>query len=115
MELVKSSIERRKDAIKERLVFGEAAAEMGLAGSSRAGWDCPACCSPRTVKERRDEQGGLCSACGKGFDIISIVMTARGESFLGALGLLEALADKSEASAALKGFGGAGDLFGGGA
>lgn len=103
------SIDIRVAAIKDRLVFGEAAAEEGLAGSSHHGWDCPACCSPRTVKERRDEQGGLCNACGKGFDILGLVMTARGESFLGALSHLEKLADRKEAAEAT----GAGDLFGG--
>lgn len=104
------SIDMRVAAIKDRLLIGEVAQEEGLEGSSRAGWDCPACGGPRTVKERRDEQGSLCKACGKGFDIIGLVMTARGESFLGALSHLEALADKKDARAAK----GAGDLFGGG-
>lgn len=103
------SIDTRVHAIKARLVFGEAAAEEGLAGSSRAGWDCPACASERALKERADHQGARCGDCGDGFDIISIVMAARGESFLGALGHLERLADKKEAAAAT----GAGDLFGG--
>lgn len=107
----KSSIEIRRDAIKDRLVFGEVAAEQGLSGSSRAGWDCPACYGERTLKERRDEQGSRCDACGNGYDIISLVMVSRQESFLSSLLILERLADKKDAAAAT----GAGDLFGGAA
>lgn len=107
----KSSIEIRRDAIKARLVFGEVALEMGLSGSSRAGWDCPACCGERTLKERPDHQGGRCAACDTGQDIIGLVMAVQHESFLSSLLILERLADKKEAAAAT----GAGDLFGGAA
>ena len=106
---MKSSIEIRTAAIKDRLVFGEVAAELGLPGSSRAGWDCPACCAQNQLKERPDHLGARCGACGAGHDIIGLVMTARGESFLSALLILERMADKNEAAAAT----GAGDLFGG--
>lgn len=108
----KSSIEIRRDAIKDRLVIGEVALEMGLPGSSRAGWDCPACYGERTLKERPDHQGARCAACDTGQDIIGLVMAARQESFLSALLILERLADKKEAGAAA---GRAGDLFGGAA
>lgn len=104
-----SSIDNRVASIKGRLVFGEVAGELGLSGSSRKGWDCPACCAQHTVKERADHQGGRCGACGEGFDIVSVVMKLRGESFLSALLHLERQADKKEAAAAT----GSGDLFGG--
>lgn len=59
--------------IKGQLTFGEAAHGLGLSGSSVDGWDCPACESAHSVKERGDGQGGRCNVCGEGFDQIKLV------------------------------------------
>lgn len=84
-----SDFEVRLRAVKEALVFGEAAAAAGVQGSSRAGWDCPACRAPNAVREREDHRGGRCGACSKGYDTVGIVMTAQALSAYRALAFLE--------------------------
>lgn len=78
-------------AAKRKLVFGEVAMALGLKGSSRTGWDCPACGGRGTVRERRDDQGGRCAihSCDKGFDVLDLVRAARGVGARAALAFLE--------------------------
>lgn len=84
-------LSRRIAAAKEALCFGEVAMALNLKGSSRTGWDCPACGSRGTLRERPDRKGGRCSlpSCNKGFDAPGLVITARGLSAPAALTFLE--------------------------
>ncbi len=68
-----STIRNERDRLKSALKFGEVATGLGLAGSSRSGWDCPACAAEYSVRETSDHQGGRCNSCGEGFDIIKLV------------------------------------------
>ncbi len=89
----------RLDAVKAELVFGEVAVACALAGSSRRGWDCPACGSEFSVRERSDHLGGRCTmeGCGKGYDMAGLVMAARGISALQAAAFLERLVEEKAA------------------
>lgn len=84
-------LSRRIAAAKEALCFGEVAMALNLKGASRSGWDCPACGSRGTVRERPDHKGGRCSLpdCNKGYDAPGLVITARGVSAPAALAFLE--------------------------
>lgn len=104
------NLRARIRAVKDALCFGECAQAAGLAGSSRVGWDCPACGGEKTVRERPDHQGGRCSACGAGFDTIEIGWRGQGLGFLQGLALLERVVKDKAARKAGRG---SGDLFGG--
>ncbi len=90
------------DAVKAQLVIGEVAQALSLKGCSRGGWECPACQSLGTLKERADHKGARCSnaACASGFDAPGLVMTARGLSARGALVFLERVIAERAAGAA---------------
>lgn len=105
-----SDVAARCRRVKQALDFGDVAAALGLGGSSRHGWDCPVCCTETTVQERRrDRQGGRCTVCGKGYDILGLVMAAEGCEFLAGLERLETILDERDAAGAPPA-----DLFGGG-
>lgn len=86
----------RFDAVKSRLVFGEVAVALGLKGSSRDGWTCPACHTEGAVRERTGGQGARCTMkdCGKGYDLAGLVMTARGISALQSATYLERVVEE---------------------
>lgn len=86
----------RLDAVKARLVFGEVAVALGLKGCSRDGWECPACRTHGSVRERTGGQGARCTMkdCGKGYDLAGLVMTARGLSALQAATFLERVVEE---------------------
>lgn len=94
-----NTLRERFERVKEELVFGEVAVACALAGSSRRGWDCPACGSEFSVRERRDHLGGRCAmeGCGKGYDMAGLVMEARGISALQAAVFLERLVEEKAA------------------
>ncbi len=94
-------------AVKATLGFGDVAAELGVPGSSREGWDCPSCGGPGTLKERPDHKGGRCRACDKGFDILGLVMDVESVGHGAGLRRLQDLASETPDP-------GSGDLFGGG-
>lgn len=79
----------RIKALKACLSFGEVAAWLGLKGASPAGWQCPTCLAPACLKERADHQGGKCTACGKGYDILTLVCVARGVAPANGVALLD--------------------------
>ena len=81
---------QRIAAVKAGLTFGDAAGALGLKGSSRAGWDCPACASPNCLKERMDRRGARCTVCRLGFDVPGLVMRHQGEGAVAALAWCEA-------------------------
>jgi hypothetical protein len=89
----------RMSAAKQALCFGEVAMALNLKGSSRTGWDCPACGSRGTLNERPDRKGARCSlpGCNKGFDAPGLVITARGVSAPTALAFLERVIAEREA------------------
>tara|TARA_R110000787_G_scaffold3148_4_gene12653 strand:- start:42284 stop:42649 length:366 start_codon:yes stop_codon:yes gene_type:complete len=88
---VSDDLAARISAAKQALVIGEVAAALGLRGASRPGWECAACGSDGTVRERPDRKGARCSvtACNKGFDIVGMVMTAKGLSARASVTFLE--------------------------
>ncbi|MDP1555788.1 MAG: hypothetical protein Q8L84_10025 [Hyphomonas sp.] len=94
------SLRARLDAIRAKLVFGEAAVAAGLKGSSRSGWECPNCRTEGSVRERSDRQGGRCSMhdCRKGYDLAGLVMSARGLSALQAATFLERVIEEKQAA-----------------
>lgn len=95
--------------LKAALDFGDVAAGLGLSGSSRHGWDCPACGGEQSVKERqRDRQGGRCTACGTGYDILGLVMRAEDVEIFAGLKRLEAILEERDAAGSPPA-----DLFGG--
>ncbi|RAN30651.1 hypothetical protein [Hyphomonas pacifica] len=100
--------EVRAERLQESLVFGEVAQELGLSGSSRAGWDCPACQCAATVRERSDHMGARCThaACGKGFSFVGLVMAAEHKPAMDALRWLEDFVERRDA-----GGGDASDMF----
>lgn len=89
----------RLDRVRGQLVFGEVAVALGLKGSGRTGWRCPACGTEGSVRERSDHQGGRCAIadCRKGFDLAGLAMTARGISALQAATFLERLVEEKKA------------------
>ena len=91
---------QRIAAVKAGLTFGDAAGALGLKGSSRAGWDCPACASPNCLKERMDRRGARCTVCRLGFDVPGLVMRHQGEGAVAALAWCEAQIRAREARAA---------------
>lgn len=101
----------RMSAAKAALCFGEVAMALNLKGASRTGWDCPACGSRGTLRERPDRRGGRCTlhSCRKGYDAPGLVITARGVSAPVALTFLERVI----AERAAKGNSKAPGLFGG--
>ncbi|MBA4338341.1 MAG: hypothetical protein C0421_05805 [Hyphomonas sp.] len=104
-------LSRRIAAAKQALCFGEVAMALNLKGSSRTGWDCPACGSRATLRERPDRKGGRCNlpSCDRGFDAPGLVMTARGVSGSTALTFLERVINERKANGDPK----APSLFGG--
>lgn len=90
----------RISAAKAALCFGEVAMALNLKGASRTGWDCPACGSRGTLKERPDRKGGRCTlhTCRKGFDAPGLVITARGVSAFAALTFLERVINERKAN-----------------
>lgn len=94
----------RIGAVKAALVIGEVASALGLKGVSRDGWECAACGSLGTVRERPDHKGARCqmAACGKGYDALGMVMTARGLSAAGAVTFLERVIAERDAKGAEK-------------
>lgn len=83
--------------VKDDLDFGDVADALGLSGSSRAGWDCPACGAPRGVKERRDRRGARCRSCDRGYDLLGLTTVAE------TLTAMQGLARLEEIAAALNG------------
>jgi len=81
----------RISAAKAALVFGDVAVALGLKGSSRTGWECAACGGDATVRERPDHKGARCrlADCSKGFDLVGLVMSARGVGARAAVAFLE--------------------------
>ncbi len=97
----------RAEAVKDRLAFGDLAMALGLSGSSRAGWHCPACGSPEALKERADRRGARCTACAEGFDALKLKHFMVPEAFGASVAWLEKIADEAERAASGT------DLFGG--
>lgn len=96
---------------KAQLTFGEVAQALGLKGSSREHWECPACGMLHALRERPDHKGARCSnpACAKGCDAPGLVMTARGIGARAALVFLERIIAERDAARAGRG---APSLFG---
>lgn len=86
-----SDLEERRDTLKSALTFGDVASALGIAGSTRHGWDCVACGARGTMRENSLNKGARCQACDEGADIISIVRAIEVCSYPKALDWLEAI------------------------
>jgi DNA-directed RNA polymerase subunit RPC12/RpoP len=89
-----SAVPHTRDKLKSALKFGEVASDLGLAGSSRRGWDCPSCGAEFAVRETENHRGGRCKSCGEGFDIINLVRETEDLGFEAALKRLSSILDE---------------------
>lgn len=106
-----TDLRARLERAKAELHFGEVAIACGLGGCTRLGWDCPACRTLKSVRERKGGDGARCSMtdCRKGFDLAGLVMSARGVSVLQAATFLDRLIEEKASGGNAKAPG----LFGG--